>query len=83
MCLKQINSSFKIQEQIESISVSGEKAVPSEQITKQMSDEVKHIHKARRGDDQSNHQRTVKSKSNFFFPPSGDILMLKPRISIS
>lgn len=67
MCLRQINSSFKIQGQIQSISVSGEKAVHSEQRSKQMSDEVKHIHKASRGNDQSNHQRTVKSKSSFFF----------------
>lgn len=32
-----------------------------------MRDEVKHIHKASRGNDQSNHRRTVKSKSSFFF----------------
>lgn len=48
------------------MSANGEKALRCEQ-KKNKSDKVKHIHRASRGNDQNNHQRTVKSKSNFSF----------------
>lgn len=48
------------------VSVNGERGGHCEQKTKRLSNKIKHIHKASRGNDQNNHQRTVKSTSSFF-----------------